>query len=78
MFIIQEIQTENNVTTLLPAIQKESKLEADSAYYSIMAAAAISDVDVHTCIVYDEHGNDVTPGKKYYEHIEQPIPPAQE
>lgn len=78
MYIIQEIQTENNTTTLLPAIQRESKLEAESAYYSIMSAAAISSVDVHTCIVYDEHGNDVTPGKRYYEHINQPTPPVQE
>ena len=78
MYIIQEIQTENNVTTLLPAIQRESKLDAESAYHSIMAAAATSAVDVHTCIIYDEHGNDVTPGKAYYEHIEQTTQPVQE
>lgn len=71
MYIIQEIQTENNVTTLLPAVQKQSIDEAESVYHTVMAAAAISSVDVHTCIIYDEHGNNVTPGKAYYEHLEE-------
>lgn len=74
MYIIQEMQTTNGQTALLPAITKESKAEMESTYHTIMAAAAISSVTVHTCICYDEHGNDVTPGKKYYEHIPEPEP----
>ena len=71
MYIIQEIQTINGVSTLLPAITKEDSSEMESAYHSIMAAAAISSVTIHTCVVYDEHGNDCTPGKKYYEHVSE-------
>lgn len=77
MYFIQELQTENNVSTPLQLIQKESKEEMESAYHSIMAAAAVSSVDIHTCICYDEHGNDVTPGKRYYEHITEPEPSAE-
>ena len=73
MYIIQEIQTENGQTTLVNPVQKQSKDEAESVYHQVMAAAAISTVDVHTCIIYDEHGNNVTPGKAYYEHLEQPV-----
>ncbi|MBR1565218.1 MAG: hypothetical protein IJ649_00505 [Oscillospiraceae bacterium] len=69
MYIIQEIQTTGNTTALLPAIQKTDSKEMESTYHQIMATAAISAVTVHTCLVYDEHGNDCTPGKKYYEHI---------
>lgn len=69
MYIIQEMQTTNGQTALLPAVTKESKAEMESTYHTIMAAASISSVTVHACVCYDEHGNDVTPGKKYYEHI---------
>lgn len=69
MYIIQEIQTTGNQSSFLPAIQKANKDEMESTYHSIMAAAAISTVEVHTCIVFDEHGNDCTPGNKYYEHL---------
>lgn len=74
MYIIQEIQTTGGVTALLPAIQKESLFEAESVYHQVMAAAAISSVDIHTCVVYDTFGTNVTPGKSYYDHTE-PDPP---
>lgn len=73
MYIIQEIQTTGSTVAFLPAVQKQNKEEAESVYHSVMAAAAISSVPIHTCIIYDEHGNDCTPGKKYYEHIPEPV-----
>ena len=39
MYIIQEIQTSNNQTALLPAITKTDKNEMESAVHSIMTAA---------------------------------------
>ena len=69
MYIIQEIQTNNGQSTLLPAIDKQDKNEAESTWHSIMASAAISTVEVHTVIMYDEHGNMVRNG--YYEHIKE-------
>ena len=67
MYIIQEIQTNNGKTSLLPPIPKEDKLAAESEWYHKMGYAAVSAVQVHTVIMYDEHGNMVRQG--YYEHI---------
>jgi hypothetical protein len=67
MYIIQEIQTNGNNTALLPAITKTDKNEMESTVHSILASAAISTVQVHAVVVYDEHGNQVV--HKYYEHI---------
>lgn len=57
MYIIQEIQTEAGVTALTPAVTEPDKNVADSIWHQKMAAAAISTVDIHTVIMFDEHGN---------------------
>ena len=67
MYIIQEIQTSGGSTALLPAITKADKNEMESAVHSILASAAISSIEVHTVIVYDEHGNTIK--REYYEHF---------
>ena len=69
MYIIQEIQTNDNTTALLPAITKADKNEMESTVHSILASAAVSDVEVHAVIVYDEHGNTIK--REYYEHMQQ-------
>ena len=66
MYIIQEIQTTNGSSALLPAITKQDRHEAESSWHSIMASAAISNIQVHTVLMYDEHGNIELRG--YYEH----------
>ena len=67
MFIIQEIQTNGNASSLLPAITKEDRNEAESTFHSVCSSAAISTVTVHTVLLYDEHGNVVR--SEYYEHV---------
>lgn len=57
MYILQEIQTENGTTALVPAATYSDRNAAEAAYHSILAAAAVSSVDVHTALLYDEHGN---------------------
>jgi hypothetical protein len=69
MYILQEIQTTGNSTTLVPAQTFTDKNQADSAYHTAMAAAAISDVTVHTVVLMDEHGNTVR--REFYEHIQE-------
>lgn len=66
MYFIQEIQYSGNQANLTPTIVKNSRAEADSAFYSILSYAAISDVKIHSVIMYDEHGN--TLNSAYYEH----------
>lgn len=66
MYILLEIQTENGATALLPALTYIDSNEAESAYHSKLANAAISSVDVHTVLLLDEHGNTIK--REFYEH----------
>lgn len=69
MYILQEIQTTGNQTVLVPAQTFTDKNQAESAYHAAMAAAAISNVTVHTVVLMDEHGNTVK--REFYEHIDE-------
>jgi len=75
MYIIQEIQTTNGQTTLAPAVTKSSRPEAESVFHSILAAAAISAVEVHSVAIIDEHWNIID--RKYYEHLPEPAEPEE-
>ena len=66
MYIIQEMQTNNGNTAMLPAITRADKNEAESVYHQKLASAAISSVEIHTVIMYDEHGENVV--RTFYEH----------
>lgn len=67
MIIIQEIQTNGTQTALTPAVTFEDRNQAESRFHSILASAAISEVQVHTVIMYDEHGNVIK--REFYEHL---------
>ncbi|NLC25595.1 MAG: hypothetical protein GX777_03100 [Fastidiosipila sp.] len=56
MYYIIELQTNDGVASSLPPQTRTERKEALSVYHSIMAAAAISNVEYHTCIVIDEQG----------------------
>lgn len=66
MFILIEMQKNGSQAALLPARTFTDKNEAESAYYSILAAAAISAVEVHSVVMMDDHGNTVK--HDFYEH----------
>lgn len=67
MYIIQEIQTTKNQTALVPAVTFTDRNEAESNYHMKLGAAAISAVEVHTVLMFDEHGN--TLKRDFYEHL---------
>lgn len=67
MYIIQEIQTNGTTSALTPAITRTDRNQAESDYHMICGAAAISSVEVHTVIMYDEHGTVIR--KEFYEHL---------
>lgn len=69
MIIIQEIQTNGQQTALTPAATYTDKNQAEARFHTILAAAAVSSVEVHTVIMYDEHGNVIK--REYYEHISE-------
>ena len=66
MYILQEIQTSKGSTALLPAVVYADKNQAESAYHSALAAAAVSTVTIHTVMLYDEHG--IVERRETYEH----------
>ena len=69
MYIIQEIQADHqNHVALLPAVTKETREEAESAFYMICGAAVISSVPVHTVMVYTHEGFPVPELTKCFRH----------
>ncbi len=57
MYIILEIQTDAQGTVaILPAVQKATRREADSVYHSILAAAALSQLPVHSAVILSNDG----------------------
>lgn len=67
MYIILEIQT-NETSALLPPLAYEDRNEAEAAYHSKLASAAISTVKLHTVVMMDEYG--VVLKNEFYEHKE--------
>ena len=67
MYILQEIQTNDTTTSLVPATTYSDKNKAEAAYHTALAAAAVSKVPVHTVVLFDEHGTVVK--RDFYEHI---------
>lgn len=72
MYILQELQSTGSSTALVPATAYTDKNQAEAAYHTALAAAAVSAVNVHTVMLYDEHGNVVR--REFYEHIPAPQP----
>lgn len=66
MIIIQELQTTGGNTALLPALTYSGRSEAESVYHMKLSSAAVSSVEVHTVIMFDEHGNILR--REFYEH----------
>ena len=71
MYILQEIQTTNGNVALVPAQTFTDKGQAESAYHTALAAAAVSAVNVHTVMLYDEHGNVIK--REFYEHLPEAV-----
>lgn len=69
MYIIQEIQAQDNAhVALLPALTKETREEAESAFYMICGAAVISSIPIHTVTVYTHEGVPVPELTKCFRH----------
>lgn len=66
MYILQEIQTTGSQTALVPAQTFADRNQAESAFHTALASAAISSVEIHAVALLDEHGNTVR--REFYEH----------
>ena len=56
MYIVVETQTTNGVTSVVPPASYTDINEAQAKYHTVLAAAAVSNVGVHACILFDETG----------------------
>lgn len=63
--IIIEIQHYNNGRTDCITTTHASSSEAEQKYHTVLAAAAVSNVDVHSAVMLDDMGNRIK-GESYY------------
>lgn len=69
MYILIELQTTNGQTANI-VTAFEDKLQAESAYHSVLASAATSSVDTHAAALLDERGNLLK--REFYRHHAEP------
>lgn len=71
MFFIIELQVngESGANIVQTADSYENAM---SKYHTVLASAAVSEVEKHTCIVLDDEGRHMA--RECYEHIKEPEP----
>ena len=56
MYIVVETQTNGNSTDIVTPATYTDRNEAESKFHTVLAAAAVSSVEKHACIVFTEEG----------------------
>ncbi|MBQ3330798.1 MAG: hypothetical protein IJG87_06430 [Ruminococcus sp.] len=56
MYIVVETQTNGNTTTVVTPATYADRNAAESKFHTVLAAAAVSNVEKHACIVFTEEG----------------------
>ena len=69
MFTVIELQTTDDVTTVVPPVTYEDRGAALSKFHTVLSFAAVSQVRYHTCMVVDEKGQYIA--RECYEHEPQ-------
>ena len=74
MFFIIELQVngESGANIVQTADSYENAM---SKYHTVLASAAVSEVEKHTCIVLDDEGRHMA--RECYEHIKEPEPESE-
>ena len=67
MYIVIELQTNNNTTAVVPPTAYSSLSVALQKYYTILAAAAVSSVETHSAVILNEEGSVIR--KDSFTHI---------
>lgn len=65
MYLIIEIQKSNDGTLAHLESVHATMGESEQRYHTILAAAAVSNVDVHSAVMLDDMGNRIK-GETYY------------
>ena len=72
-YIVMEMQTNNGVTAIVPPVAFTNRNEAESRFHSILASAAISNVEEHAVAMLTGDGRLVRPSEVY----RHPVAPAE-
>lgn len=56
MYTVIELQTTGATTSVVPPVAYSTQQAAESKFHEVMAAAAISSVPIHSCVILDEKG----------------------
>ena len=56
-YVVVEIQTFDNGTIGSLVTPKDDYYQAESTYHTVLAAAALSELPVHTAVLLDNEGN---------------------
>ena len=75
MFYIIEIQQYQDLTYGHLVHWAETRNQADAKYYTVLAAAAVSELPSHSATLIDSDGNAL---RNYCYHHEQPAPEPEE
>lgn len=68
-YIVTEIQTFDNDAISTPSYAYDDRLHAEAKYHTILAAAAVSALPVHACVLMTSDGRPIA--NQYYTH---PVP----
>ena len=59
MYIVIEIQKNGDTVSVPPINSYDNLFDALARYHTILAAAATSDVPVHTCVILNDVGQEI-------------------
>ena len=66
MYIVIELQKDAKGKVANIVTEHATKAEAESKYHAVLAAAAVSEIPVHSCIIVSEEAFPVE--HKFYKH----------
>ncbi len=68
--IIIEIQHSNNGSTAAICTTHTERSEAEQKYHQVLAAAAVSSIDVHSAVMLDDDGSQIKRESYYHGSLE--------
>lgn len=69
-YIVIELQTTNGTTAVVPPVSYADRNQAENKFHTVMAAAAVSNVEIHAAVMLAEDGTLVR--KECYRHAAAP------
>lgn len=71
-YLVMEIQKFDNGAISTPTYAYDERNSAEAKFHTILAAAAVSALPMHSCVMITEDGRVVR--NEHYEHIIEPEP----